>query len=65
MVYIGYRFLFHFLIPVIITTRKVRKGFREMQDRMQQPYNANQPSPAPTPTEKRHDDDYIEFEELK
>lgn len=67
IIYIAYRFLFHFLIPVIRTTRQVKKGFREMHERMQQqqagsPFQKN-PETDPVPT--RNNDDYIDYEEVR
>jgi hypothetical protein len=71
LAYILYQFIFKLVIPVYTTTKKVKKGFREMQSRMeeqmrqQQGYNP-EPSPAPTePKPKTKAGDYIEFEELK
>jgi hypothetical protein len=71
LAYILYQFIFKLVIPVYTTTKKVKKGFREMQSRMeeqmrqQQGYNP-EPSPAPAePKPKTKAGDYIEFEELK
>jgi hypothetical protein len=71
LAYILYQFIFKLVIPVYTTTKKVKKGFREMQSRMeeqmrqQQGYNP-EPSQAPTePKPKTKAGDYIEFEELK
>ena len=80
LAYILYQFIFKLVIPVYTTTKKVKKGFREMSARMnhsdgqsrmeeqmrqQQGYNP-EPSPAPTePKPKTKAGDYIEFEELK
>jgi len=36
LIYLGYQFIFNFLIPVYRTTQQVRKGFREMSERMDQ-----------------------------
>lgn len=65
IIYIAYRFLFHFLIPVIRTTRQVKKGFREMHDRMQQPQTPNFQQQAEPSRSKPSDEDYIEYEEIK
>jgi hypothetical protein len=71
LAYILYQFIFKLVIPVYTTTKKVKKGFREMQSRMeeqmrqQQGYNP-EPTPAPAePKPKTKAGDYIEFEELK
>jgi len=69
VIYLGYRFLFHFLIPVIKTTNQVKKGFREMHEKMQQQQNGNfyqeTPQPSNTNEAKPRDQDYIDFEEIK
>ena len=69
VVYLGYRFIFNFLLPVIRTTHHVRKQFRQ---NFGEPGAAGSTSPAdPSPTGgtkrsyKPPADDYIEFEEVK
>lgn len=68
-IYFAYRFIFNFLIPVVKTTRKVKKQFdsvREQQAYQQQAYQQQKPNPAPTPKANRPgDNDYLEFEEIK
>lgn len=68
LAYLAIRFIFGFLIPVIRTTRQVRRQFEEarnrMQDQMQDPYTQSAPrqkSAAPAATQG----DYIEFEEIR
>ncbi len=69
LIYLTYRLVFHFIIPVYKTTRQVKKQFREMHSRMQdnmgqqQPYQ--QPATPVTETKKQQPGDYIDFEELK
>jgi hypothetical protein len=71
VLYLLYRFVFNFLLPVVRTTRQVRQQFRNMQEGMggeQQPFNNServqsqqkQPSGGKPPKE-----DYIDFEEIK
>ena len=59
--------MFDFIIPVYRTTRRVKKGFREMQEKMQQ--HAGQYNEANTPKQNSTGNsvagDYIEFEEVK
>lgn len=71
--YILYQFLFKLVIPVFIATRKIKKGFREMQSRMQEQMQQQQQQqsgfntnagPA-QPDNKYKAGDYIEFEEVK
>ena len=69
LVYLAYQFVFNFLIPVYITSRRIRKGFREMQARMQSYQSTtNQQEFASSsykPAAKSASDDYIDFEEVK
>ena len=66
LIYLAYRFIFHFLIPIYQTTKQVKKQFRDMHSQMNQ-QQANQRSSTPTPeTKKEHTGgDYIDFEEVK
>ena len=72
LAYILYQVIFKLVIPVYLTTRKIKKGFREMQEKMQQQaggqqpangFNAKPKSSASTPSPKAGD--YIDFEEVK
>jgi hypothetical protein len=66
--YLLYRFIFSFLIPVIRTTRQVRKGFRQMHQHMNDHMNGNggsQSSPNIKETPQPKKGDYIDFEEIK
>jgi hypothetical protein len=79
--YLLYRFVFHFLLPIVRTTRHVREQFRNMQggpnnmrggpNQQQQPHTRTQTPPQePSPTERHSSphgrpEDYIEFEEVK
>lgn len=65
-IYLAYKLVFDFIIPVYKTTKRIRRGFREMQERMnghaQQPFDQKTPPPGNT---KNYSGDYIEFEEVK
>jgi len=69
LIYLAYRLLFHFIIPIYKTTRQVKKQFREMHSRMQDnmgqqpPYQ--QPVTPATENKNQQAGDYIDFEELK
>ncbi len=67
LIYIFYKLIFDFIIPVYQSTKKIKKQFGEMQSKMQQDMNAysKQQSPGGPKTEKAKEDDYIEFEEIK
>lgn len=69
LIYIFYKLIFDFIIPVYQSTKKIKKQFGDMQSKMQQDMNSytkqqgstsSQPKPA---TNK--EGDYIEFEEIK
>jgi hypothetical protein len=73
LIYILYKLIFDFIIPVYNTTKTVKKQFTEMHSKMQEQVNkmnsgttaggtaASQPSATPTPKAE----DYIEYEEVK
>ena len=63
LAYIIFRFVFNFLVPVFKTTRQIKKGFHEMNSRMQQQGTA--PAPEETKVPKDNEGDYIDFEEIK
>jgi hypothetical protein len=69
LIYLAYRLVFHFIIPVYKTTRQVKKQFREMHSRMEEQVSQEQPFQQPatpaTENKKQQAGDYIDFEELK
>jgi hypothetical protein len=70
VLYILYKLIFDFIIPIYNTTKKVKKQFGEMHNKMQEQMNTfnqqqqNNSSQAPRgePVKK---EDYIDFEEIK
>jgi hypothetical protein len=64
--YFVYKIVFDFIIPVVGTTRRVRKAFNDVRQQqeasMRAQYGQN-PSPGQAP--KADPSDYIEFEEIK
>ena len=70
LAYIVYNFIFKFVIPVFMATRKIKKDFSEMQSKMQEQMKQQQQgyTPQPTPSQpetKNKAGDYIDFEEVK
>ena len=69
LIYLAYRFIFNFLVPVYKTTQQVKKGFRDMHDRMNSQQQQNSSSSHQTQSsessEKKSVGDYIDFEEIK
>lgn len=71
LLYILYVFVFKLVIPVYMASRRFKKGFREMQNKMneqfqqqQQQYNSASAGTKPV-TPKAPAGDYIDFEEVK
>lgn len=71
LAYLLFRLVFNFIIPVFRTARRMKKSFREMNERMQQAgntYNQQQNASSPQNGEKKDNSqvgDYIDFEEIK
>ncbi len=67
LIYLLYKLLVDFIIPVYKTTRRIKKGFREMNERMsQQPGPFQQSDKAQKPgAEQKKPGDYIDFEEVR
>ena len=72
VLYLLYRFVFNFLLPVVRTTRQVRQQFRNMQEGVggeQQPFNGGErvhtQKKQQGPAQKPPAGDYIDFEEIK
>ena len=75
-IYLLYRFVFGFLIPVVKTTRQVKSQFNTMRERMEttqgqpnddanyQQQNSPKTFSKTTSGKPAPKDDYIEFEEL-
>ena len=70
LAYVLYQFIFKLVIPVFLASRKIKKGFREMQNKMeeqmqQQQQGYTEQSSTPKQGPKNKAGDYIEFEEVK
>ncbi|MEP6597775.1 MAG: hypothetical protein ABJA71_17600 [Ginsengibacter sp.] len=69
LLYILYKLIFDFIIPIYQTTKKVKKQFGEMHNKMQDQMNKfNQqqnPVKKPTTQEPAKKEDYIDYEEIK
>ena len=71
ILYLLYKLVFDFIIPVVNTTKKVKKQFGDMNAHMEEKmkqqrqqaaqFNAKQKTPPPSSTQ----DDYIDYEEVK
>jgi hypothetical protein len=70
LIYLGYQFIFKFLIPIFKTTQQVKKDVRAMYDRMNEFPNTRHSSPTPQArsadtSPKEPTGDYLDFEEIK
>jgi len=67
LIYLVYQLVFNFIIPVYKTTKQVKKGFREMHDKMNEQAKQQQSSAqaASNDSHKKSVGDYIDFEEIK
>jgi len=70
LIYLAYRLVFHFIIPIYKTTKQVKKQFREMHSRMEEHMNQQQANQQTGDTQQENKTaqvggDYIDFEEVK
>jgi hypothetical protein len=70
LAYVLYQFIFKLVIPVYFASRKIKKGFREMQTKMQEHMQQQQQGYTPQPSHSKPEPktkagDYIDFEEVK
>ena len=70
LIYLLYRLIFHFIIPIYKTTKQVKGQFKDMQSRMQEQMNKQEQAFQSAPTNKTETPkekvgDYIDFEEVK
>ncbi len=71
MVYLVYKVVFDFIIPIYNTTKQMKGKMNEMQEKMNQQrqqqeaaYHANN-TRTQTTAKKQVNDDYIDYEEVK
>ncbi len=70
LIYLLYRLIFDFIIPIYQTTKKVKRQFGEMHDKMQDQMqknnaaNSQQTQQSSAQPEKRKEE-YIDYEEIK
>ncbi len=67
LIYILYKLIFEFIIPIYQSTKKIKKQFGEMHAKMQQDMNTydNRKAAAEPEPRVKKEGDYIEFEEVK
>ena len=68
VLYLVYKLIFDFIIPIYQTTRQVKQKVGEMQSQMNEQMKNRQAGNHSSPKESRPQpakEDYIEFEEVK
>ena len=69
LIYILYKLIFDFIIPIYQTSKRVKRQVREMNAKMQEQMNAqNQQQSAAANTTRQEPvkkEDYIDYEEIK
>lgn len=69
LIYLLYKLIFNFIIPIYNSTKQIRKQFSDVQSKMKEEMNRQQNTQPQQPTEtivnNVEDEDYIEFEEIK
>ncbi|MEO6814145.1 MAG: hypothetical protein ABI172_09460 [Ginsengibacter sp.] len=67
LIYLLYKLIFNFIIPIYQSTKKIKKQFGEMQSKMKNDMNQYQKQQKPTEPEpvSKKEGDYIDFEEVK
>jgi len=68
LAYLLYQLVFKFILPIYRTTKQVKRGFRDMQERMNGHVKTNGSEKPPDPSKNSHTKkagDYIDFEEVK
>ncbi len=68
MLYLLYKLIFNFIIPVYKTTKQMKARMQDMQEHINRQQNQHQNPGPPNPDPARKSvavDDYIEFEEVK
>jgi uncharacterized protein YneF (UPF0154 family) len=67
LIYILYKLIFDFIVPVYNSTKKIKKQFGDMHEKMQQDMNAMNSKQAQAHSERKvkREGDYIDYEEIK
>ncbi len=68
--YVLYRFVFEFLLPVYKATQKIKKGFRDIHEKANENMNKQQQNDSTAgqntnSSKKKTLGEYIDFEEVK
>lgn len=65
LIYLLYKFIFDFIIPIYESSKKIKKQFGEMQEKMDNDIQNYQSHSSPSQPAPKKEGDYIDFEEIK
>ena len=71
LLYLLYKLIFDFIIPIYVASKKVKNQFGEMHSKMQEQMNqynrqtAQQPQATTTAKPEKKKEEYIDYEEIK
>lgn len=65
MLYLLYKLIFNFIIPVYRTTKQMKSKMQDMQEHIQRQQQQGPAASAESPKKSVPADDYIEFEEVR
>ena len=65
LIYLLYKFIFDFIIPIYESSKKIKKQFGQMQEKMDNDIKNYQSHSNPAQPGPQEEADYIDFEEIK
>ena len=65
LLYVAYKVIFDFIIPVYRASKKMKDKVREAHQRMQEQQNSQQNQDQEPPKTRVSEGDYIDYEEVK
>jgi hypothetical protein len=65
LLYLAYKLIFDFIIPVYKTTKQVKQKMAEMQQKMDERHQQSSPASKSSTGETTLGGDYIDYEEVK
>ena len=71
LLYLLYKLIFDFIIPIYVASKKVKNQFGEMHSKMQEQMNqynrqtSQQPQTVTTAKSEKKKEEYIDYEEIK
>jgi len=65
LIYLLYKFIFDFIIPIYESSKKIKNQFGQMQEKMDNDIKNYQSHSNTAQPEPQKEGDYIDFEEIK